>query len=91
MSGHESRRTLPADVAELLRWHRQARGWSLRRAGQETGISYTHIASMESGVRAPSTVVAELLVQAYEMRPADAELLLSAAVPGVGRDWRPAC
>jgi len=35
---------------QLLRWLREARGWSLRDAGERCGVSYQTIRNMEEGV-----------------------------------------
>jgi transcriptional regulator with XRE-family HTH domain len=88
-TGYEQRRTLAPDVAELLRRHRLARGWSYRQAAKETGVSYSYLAMLEAAARAPSVVLAEALIDAYGIGPGDAEALRSAALVGVGRDWSP--
>ncbi|GAA4630067.1 hypothetical protein GCM10023196_053900 [Actinoallomurus vinaceus] len=86
---HEPRRTLDSDTAAMLRRYRQARRWSYRRASKETGVAYGYLAELEAARRAPSTVVAETLIRAYRLNPADAGALRSEALSGVGRDWRP--
>jgi ribosome-binding protein aMBF1 (putative translation factor) len=84
---YEPRRDLDPDVAAMLRRYRTGRGWSYRRAGRETGVSFGMIAMLEAGTRVPSTVTAEALIRCYRMTPGDAAALRSVALEGVGRDW----
>jgi hypothetical protein len=54
-----------------------------------TGVSSSYLAMLEGGHRVPSTVVAEALIEGYDLTDAKAALVRSVALPHVGRDWRP--
>jgi DNA-binding XRE family transcriptional regulator len=83
------RHTIPAHVAGMLRHARHARGWSLRRAGREAGVSASMLVHLEAARRAPSTTVAAAIIRAYGLPPGDATALMDAAVGGAGRDYTP--
>jgi hypothetical protein len=53
------------------------------------GLSVGMVWMLDHGQRVPSTVVAELLIEGYKLSYGEAGLVRSAALPGVGRDWRP--
>jgi transcriptional regulator with XRE-family HTH domain len=83
------RHTLPDDVAEFLRAARLRAGWSFRAAARETGISRGMLCEIEHGRRAPSAEVAGLLCRHYPLSMAERARLLTVAIPGAGRSWRP--
>jgi transcriptional regulator with XRE-family HTH domain len=72
----------------MLTRRRRALGWSLRQAGREAGCSFSTVWKLEHGQRAPSVPLARDLASAYLLGPADTAALLSAALPGVGRDYQ---
>jgi hypothetical protein len=80
-----ARRDLPADVARALRLGRRARGWSLRVAARNLGVSAGHLCHIERRQRAPSSVVAEILIDGYRLGPFDAGRLRAVAVRDAGR------
>ncbi len=48
---------LPADIGRSLKLGRQRRGWSLRTAERNLGISFSYLCHLEIGNRVPSSVV----------------------------------
>jgi hypothetical protein len=55
---------------------------------RHTGIGASTLCNLEGGKRVPSTLTAEILIESYRLSDADAALLRSVAVQGVGRDRR---
>jgi hypothetical protein len=53
------------------------------------GVAFGYLAMLEQGRRVPSTVVAEVLIEGYDLSDAEACLVRSVALPRVGRDWHP--
>lgn len=51
------KRHLPADIGRSLKLGRQRRGWSLRTAERNLGISFSYLCHLEIGNRVPSSVV----------------------------------
>lgn len=89
--GRPGRHTLPAPVAVSLFCGRIRQRLTIREAADLIGISHGYLYLLETGQRAPSESVARDLARVLLAdRPADAEKLLAAAVPGAGRDWKPA-
>lgn len=84
--GVRQRHTLSRDAAVMLATARRRRGWSLRQAAARVGVAFGYVAMLEAGKRAPSRVVADHLVDAYQLDEADAALLRREAVSGVGYD-----
>lgn len=82
-------RHLPAEIATIFRHARRRRGWSYRAAAKELGIALGYVAMLDKGQRVPSTVVAEVLIEGYDLTDDEACLVRSVAIPHVGRDWRP--
>lgn len=59
-------------LAQLLRRGREAKGWTLRKAAQETGISNGYLSLIEQGrVRAPSPSYLLSLAKSYELSYAE--------------------
>ena len=85
----DSRQAVSAATATDLRVARAARGWSLRQAAVELGISYQHVHHFERARRAPSPSVAEALISGLGLGPTTSARLRSEAVVGRGRDWQP--
>jgi transcriptional regulator with XRE-family HTH domain len=81
-----TRRTITPELAAMLAAARRRRGWPLREAARNVGVSVGTIGHLEKGRRAPSTVVAEAIIRAYDLSPADAAMLLAEAVEGAGWD-----
>ena len=79
-------RSLDPAVAEMLREARVGRGWSQVQAGRELGVARRMIGMLEAGQRVPSTVMADVLIDGYDLDGPEAELLRSAALHNVGRD-----
>jgi transcriptional regulator with XRE-family HTH domain len=79
------RRVITPDVAAMLAAARRGRGWSLREAARRAGVSPGTIVHLEAARRAPSIIVAEDIIEAYGLPPADAARLRSAAVTDAGR------
>jgi transcriptional regulator with XRE-family HTH domain len=66
---------------------RRGRGWSLREAGRRAGVTPGTIVHLEKARRAPSILVAEDIIDAYELPNDCAEMLRSAAVTDAGRSY----
>jgi ribosome-binding protein aMBF1 (putative translation factor) len=81
-----TRHVVTLHLAAMLAAARRRRGWSQREAARETGVAYGMIGHLEHCRRAPSAALAEAIVTAYELGPAEAALLLAEAVEGAGRD-----
>jgi transcriptional regulator with XRE-family HTH domain len=79
-------RSLPPDVAAMLRQARLARGWTKSAAAGYTRVSRRMLTLLEQGQRRPSIVLAESLAQAYRLDPEDSARLMQAAVHNAGRD-----
>jgi transcriptional regulator with XRE-family HTH domain len=77
----------PAEFGDTLRRRRVERGLGLRAAARAAGLSPGYLSMLEHGHRSPSESVAEALVGTLRLTGDDAETVLSAAIPGVGRDW----
>jgi transcriptional regulator with XRE-family HTH domain len=78
-------RNLPRDVAELLRAARDSHGWTISEASRRTGVSRRMITLLERGERYPSTVLADALIEGYELGQRNAWRLRDIALPNVGR------
>ena len=90
MSHMEDIRHVVSDATAVdLHSARAARGWSLRKAAVELGISYQHLHHLERARRAPSPSVAEALIVGLGLGPTASARLRSEAVHGRGRDWQP--
>jgi len=81
-----TRRTVTADLAEMLATARRRLGWTLREAAQNVGVSTGTIEHLEKARRAPSTVVARNIACAYQLSPSEADMLFAEAVAGAGKD-----
>ena len=64
--GVSTQRTIGRDVADMLADARHARGWSLREAGRRLGVTAGTIVHREKARRAPSIIVAEDIIDAYD-------------------------
>jgi transcriptional regulator with XRE-family HTH domain len=79
------RRTITPELAAMLAEARRRRGLSLRQAARRAGVTPGTIVHLEKARRAPSTAVAERIIEAYGL-PADlADWLRSEAVTDAGR------
>jgi ribosome-binding protein aMBF1 (putative translation factor) len=87
-SGERHRHTLSGEAAAMLAAARKRSGWSVRQAAARVRVASGTIGMLETAARAPSRVVADRLVAAYQLTEAEAALLLSEAVSGVGYDYR---
>lgn len=58
----------------------------MREAARNSGVSAGTIVHLEKGRRAPSTVVAEDIVRAYQLTLTEAAMLRAEAVRGAGWD-----
>ncbi len=47
------KRHLPADIGRSLKLGRQRRGWSLRTAERNLGISFSYLCHLRSGIECP--------------------------------------
>jgi transcriptional regulator with XRE-family HTH domain len=81
-----TRRTVTADLAEVLAAARRRLGWTLREAAQNVGVSTGTIEHLEKARRAPSIVVARNIARAYQLSPGEADMLFAEAVEGAGKD-----
>lgn len=84
------RHYLSPELGAVLKQARRRRGWGLRPAARKMGLGHGHLFALEAGHRAPSTAVAELLVEGLGLNTADAARLMEEAVPDVGRSspWK---
>lgn len=78
-------RHLPAELADSLYEARLARGWSLRRAARETGVSVGMLCHLQAGKRLPSAALAEDLIENLALSPEVASALRAVARPYAGR------
>jgi hypothetical protein len=85
MGHHESRRTLPADLASAL-WTARVKSrlpnWALARL---IGIDASYLSKLMRGTRCPSLVVAERLIVVLPLAPSEVEALRDVAVPDAGK------
>jgi transcriptional regulator with XRE-family HTH domain len=79
------RHVLTPETAAMLASARRSRGWSLRQAARQTGVSFGTIGNLETARRAPSTAVALILVSAYRLSHDDSRQLLGESVTDAGR------
>jgi len=77
----------PPGFGAVLNAARRRRGLSQRELAADAGISAGYLAMLETDRRAPSKSVADTLVLALRLDGADRLVVLSAAIPDVGRDW----
>jgi hypothetical protein len=89
-NGERRRHTLSPQTAAMLAAARKRSGLSVRQAAARVRVAAGMISMMEAGTGAPSRVDAERLVDVYQVTEAEAKLLLSEAVSGVGYDYRQA-
>ena len=93
--GRTARRSSTPAAMSAFRCARRRRGWPVSRAAEAAGISRPHLSLLERGLRRPSKSVAERIIEALAMTPAEAKAVRSVAVPLAGRDspyrsgWRP--
>lgn len=87
MSDDSRRHYPPPGFGAILSAARRRRGLSQRGLAGAAGISAGYLAMLETDRRAPSESVAELLVDTLRLTGGDAETVLSAGIPDVGRDW----
>ena len=73
-------------AASLLQTYRQARGWTVSEAAQQTGVSRRMIGMLEAAQRRPSESVADTLVAAYRITGQHADQVRAIALANVGRD-----
>lgn len=81
-----TRRTITPELAEMLAAARRRRRWPLREAARNAGVAAGTIVHLEKARRAPSVVVAENIIRAYRLTPAEAAMLRAEAVEGAGKD-----
>ncbi len=84
------RHYLSPELGAVLKQARRRRGWGLRPAARRMGLGHGHLFALEAGQRAPSTAVAEVLVEGLRLNQAEAAWLRDEAVPDVGRSspWK---
>lgn len=82
---YRPRSVVSGKVAAMLARARLSRGWSVRQAARQAGVSPGTIAHLEKARRAPSVRLAEDLIEAYELGETARALLLAEAVPDAGR------
>ena len=73
-------------LAAMLIAGRRRRGWSQREAARNIQVAHGMIGHLEHCRRAPSAVLAERIIDAYRLDPAEADMLLAEAIEGVGAD-----
>lgn len=76
---------LTRETGAMLAAARLRRGWTLQKAADETGVSLSHYWRMENSQGAPSTAMAIELSYALGLTREQAGILMSEAVPGVGK------
>jgi DNA-binding XRE family transcriptional regulator len=81
-----TRSTVTAGLSAVLAAARRRRGWSVREAARNIGVAAGTVVHLEKGRRAPSTVVAESIIRAYQLDSGEAAMLLAEAVEGAGWD-----
>jgi DNA-binding XRE family transcriptional regulator len=81
-----TRGTITADLAAVLAAARRRRRWPLREAARNVGVAPGTIVHLEKARRAPSSVVAEKIIDAYRLDPSEAAMLRAEAVQGAGWD-----
>jgi hypothetical protein len=89
MGHHESRRTLPADLASALweaRVNSRLPNWVLARL---VGIDASYLSKIVRGSRCPSRVVAEGLIAFLPLTEEQQEALRAVAVLDAGKSRRP--
>ncbi len=79
------RHYLSPALAAMLRKGRRRKGLGLRPASRKIGIGHSYLIALETGQRAPSTAVAERLIENLGLDPGEAAWLRSEAIPDVGR------
>jgi transcriptional regulator with XRE-family HTH domain len=82
-----TRHTVTPELAAMLLAARRRRGWSQREAARNVEVACGTIGHLEHGRRAPSTVVAENLIEAYQLDPGEAAMLRAEAVEDAGRSY----
>jgi hypothetical protein len=82
-----SRRTITPGLAGMLAAARRGRGWSVREAARRARCSPGMIVHLEKARRAPSTLLAEDIIDGYRLDYRQADLLLAEAVDDAGRSW----
>jgi len=93
--GRTARRSSTPAAVRAFRSARLRGGWSIGFAAGRAGISRPHLSLLERGLRRPSSSVAEAVIKALAMTPAEAEAVRSVAVQLAGKDspyrsgWRP--
>jgi len=87
--GVRQRRTMPAEVGQMLGRARMRAGWRGRECARLAGIDQSYLVRLESGQRAPSRVIAEGLAELLHLDDNERAMLLAAAVDDAGRGyWR---
>lgn len=79
------RRTMPADVAAMLREARQSVGLLVSEAAYLAGIGRSHLSNIEAARRVPSAVVARALADVLVLPEDERARLLAVAVDDSGR------
>jgi transcriptional regulator with XRE-family HTH domain len=74
----------------MLAAARRRKRWSYRQAASRIHVVPSMLCALEQGTRAPSTVTAEAIIDAYGLAGDDAERLRAEAVPGAGKAFIPA-
>jgi DNA-binding XRE family transcriptional regulator len=69
----------------MLREARMAAGMTQAEAAWTIGCASSYVSELESGRKAPSTVMAAEIIRAYKMDKRQAARLLFEAVDGTGR------
>ena len=82
-------RRLPNDVALIILEARLRQGFSCRRAARRCGTSAGYMSMLERGLRCPSVVIAEALIDGLRLSSEQARRLREVALSGVGRDFKP--
>ena len=84
--GVRQRRTMPAEVGQMLGRARMRAGFRLREAERLLNMKHPYLLRLESGERVPSKTVAERLALLLGLDEDERATLLAAAVDDAGRD-----
>src|SRR5262245_57738326 len=76
---------LTRQTGAMLATARLKRGWALQKAADEIGCNLSHYWRMENAQGAPSTALAVDIAYALGLSRDQARVLMSEAVPGVGK------
>ena len=83
--GHPPRRTLPPDLASALWTAREKSGLSNREVAERVGIDPSYLSKLVRGIRCPSQVTAERLIDMLALSAGEQAALRGAAVTDRGK------